>query len=168
MPLTEDEIKNEIYEVATEQLKYTRKKYLNHHLHHKMEKVKKLINHKDIKVENKTLYNKYIDELYNKQEFLDIKQELLNLFDQMQEFYEGESWENNWHDYMDGKSVFSKVVAKLSVGPEVKSARLKREIKCAILETKGSEFNNLIDKIIALFGITNEAIEVEELEEREE
>jgi|GEM_PF-1939847 len=168
LPPSDEEIKSKIYEVATEQLKYTRKKYLNHHLHHKMEKVKKLINHKDIEVENKVLYNQYIDELFTKQEFLNIKQELINLFDQMQEFYEGENWEDSWHDYMDGKSVFGIVSAKLSEGPEVRPERLKREIKSAILETKDSEFNNLIDRIISLFEITHEEIEVEEFEETEE
>lgn len=167
-PPTEEEIKSKIHEVATEQLKYTRKKYLNYHLHHKMEKVKRLINHNDIEVEDKTLYNQYIGDLFSKQEFINIKQELMNLFDQMQEFYEGENWANNWHDYMDGKSVLGRVVAKLSEGPEVRPARLKREIKSAILGTKGSEFNNLIDRIISLFGITHEEIEVEEIEETEE
>lgn len=167
-PPTEDEIKSKIYEVATEQLKYTRKKYLNYHLHHKMEKVKRLIKHNEIVVEDKALYNQYIGDLFNKQEFLNIKQELMNLFDQVQEFYEGENWENNWHNYMDGKSVLGRVVAKLSEGPEVKPKRLKREIKSAILRTKGSELNNLIDRIISLFGITHEEIEIEELEETEE
>ncbi len=168
LPPRDEEIKSKIYEVATEQLKHTRKKYLNHHLHHKVEKVKRLISHKDIEVEDKVLYTQYIDDLFTKQEFLNIKKELTNLFDQMQEFYDGENWENNWHDYMDGKSVFGRVVAKLSEGAEVRPERLKREIKSAILGTKGSEFNNLIDRIISLFEITYEEIEVEELEETEE
>ncbi|MGG3891161.1 ATP-binding cassette domain-containing protein [Metabacillus fastidiosus] len=167
-PPTEDEIKSKIYEIATEQLKHTRKKYLNHHLHHKMEKIKKLVKHNDIEVEDKALYNQYIDDLFNKQDFINLKQELMNLFDQMDEFYEGDNWENNWHDYMDGKSVLGRVVAKFSEGPELKSTRLRREIKSAILETKGSEFNNLIDKVLSLFGITYEEIEVEEIEETEE
>ncbi|PDY52286.1 AAA family ATPase [Bacillus toyonensis] len=168
IPPTEDEVKSKIYEVATEQLKYTRKKYLNYHLNHRMEKVKRLIRHNEIEVEDKARYDQYIDGLFNKQEFLNIKQELMNLFDQMKEFYEEEHWGDNWHDYMDGKSVFGIVAAKLSEGPEVRPARLKREIKSAILETKGSEFNNLMDRIISLFEITHEEIGVEELEETEE
>ncbi|QPZ43180.1 AAA family ATPase [Bacillus halotolerans] len=167
-PPTEDEIKSEIYEVATEQLKYTRKKYLNYHLQHKIEKVKRLIKHNEIEVEDKELYNQYINDLFNKQGFLNIKKELTNLFDQMQDFYEGENWEDNWHDYMDGKSVFGKVTAKLSEGPEIRHTRLKREIKSAILRTKGSELNNLIDRITFLFGITQEEIQVEETEGTEE
>ncbi|PEK94245.1 AAA family ATPase [Bacillus mycoides] len=168
IPLTEDEVKSKIYEVATEQLKYTKKKYLNYHLNHKMEKVKRLIRQNEINVEDKERYDQYIDGLFNKQEFLDIKQQLMNLFDQMQEFYEVEHWEDNWHDYMDGKSVFGIVASKLCEGPEVRPARLKREIKSAILGTKGSEFNNLMVRIISLFEITHEEIGVEELEEAEE
>ncbi|MFJ7163213.1 AAA family ATPase [Bacillus safensis] len=164
-PPTEEEIRTKIYEAATEQLKYTRKKYLNYHLHHKMEKVKGLIKHNEIEVEDKELYNQYINDLFSKQGFLDIKEEFINLFNQMQDFYEGDNWEDNWHDYMDGKSVFGKVVAKLSEGPEIRHTRLKREIKSAIIKTKGSELNNLIDRITSLFGITEEEIQMEENEE---
>jgi ABC-type cobalamin/Fe3+-siderophores transport system ATPase subunit len=161
-PLSEEEIRDMIYEVATEQLVYTKKKFLNHHLHNKVGKLKSFITHRDILVDEKARYNEYIDDLFTKQEFLDLKQDLINLFDQMQDTYNGDTWNNNWHNFMDGKSVFNKVVVKLSIGPEVKASRLKREIKSAILDTRDSEFNLLNNQILTLFGISQDEIVIEE------
>ncbi|MNO85010.1 hypothetical protein D3C76_763680 [compost metagenome] len=77
----------------------------------------------------------------------------------MSTVYGEANWNEEWHNLMVGKSVFSIVANKLKDGPKIKKgSRMKREVREKTVETPDSEFNLLVGKITSLFGISSEVV----------
>ena len=95
---------------------------------------------------------KYLNNILSGEEWNRKIDNMKETFNQMLEVYSDENWNENWKDLMDGKSVFSLTMDRLSNEVGINKSILVEKVKKQVVEDKSNEFNELIKHILNMFN----------------
>ncbi|GGN94968.1 AAA family ATPase [Saccharibacillus kuerlensis] len=142
-----------IFEVANLKLDDTKRKYLNYNLNNTIGKMNSLIKRRDLKVDTIQNHEQHIEEILSGENFEKIKRELIEHFEAMEQSFSESNWRSNWRELMDGKSVYSLVINRLSQGCPGDENSLKRRVTEILLSSRDTEFKRLTNQIFRMFNI---------------
>lgn len=146
-------IEEMIFEVANEQLEFTKSKYLNYNLNNTMGKMNSLIKKRDLKVDTLDNHKQHIETIFSGDDFEEIKGELIGHFEAMQQNFSESNWQVKWPELMDGKSVYNIVISKLARLCPGDEESLKRRVTGVLLSPQETEFKKLSQQIFEMFNI---------------
>jgi hypothetical protein len=147
-----DEVEAEIKAIADNTKDLLYRKELQKLNGNSISKLKRFFRRRDLPVEDEGEYNEYIRTKMseaNVSEFL--SEEFRNNYLFVSQKYTDENWNENWKKLCDGKAVLGQVVRHFSDYLDLRSDRLRKEIKEIVSKSSQYEINQLIESILNKF-----------------
>lgn len=150
--ITKEEINKMIKDYADECLNTTKRKYLNYLIHNKLNKLNNLVHMKDIQIDNRTVYESYIENVFSSTLWEQNISDLHEMYSMMMDKYGVLNWESKWRDLCDGKIVYNKTINTLAQRLGVLKKDIDFKIRKKLVETEGTALNTMVTKIILMFN----------------
>ncbi|MFS8602688.1 AAA family ATPase [Priestia megaterium] len=153
---SKEEIEKRMFKNASLQLNNTKQLYASQKIIKKIEVLKRGTDKNFIEFGSLQAYQDSINsKFFEGETFIAIKEEILNLYEEVEKKYNEAYWKKNWLDLCEGKMVFNKTVGELCRDAGLINKRLEEEIFTCIINDSSSQLYKLNKQILEKFQISN-------------